>query len=89
MSKHGSRKRRQFAEETHANRAALDIGAEEIAKDCTGFECCKEELVFAMRDNYHAFSIGLLTILDCLKMAEQGGYVPKLPEGWWRELRQE
>lgn len=44
---------------------------------------CEEELVFHMRDNYHKFSIGLRTILECLNLAEAQGCVPPLPDNWW------
>ena len=48
-------------------------------------ECAQEgcELVFAMRDRHHAFSLDLSTVLQCLRMAEQEGGVPKLPDDWW------
>ncbi len=47
---------------------------------------CNEELVFAMRDTHHEFSIGLRTILQCLRIAEQEGNVPVLPHTWWRDI---
>ncbi|MFI3270729.1 MAG: XRE family transcriptional regulator [Pseudomonadota bacterium] len=51
-------------------------------------ECqnCNEELFFAMRDNYHNFSIGLRTVLQCLHLAEEEGNVPKLPQEWWNQI---
>lgn len=64
------------------NRAAL-AGA---AEDVTSCETCGETLVFAMRDRYHEFSIGLQTVIDCLRVAEQEGYVPPLPNEWWIAL---
>jgi len=56
-------------------------------QDCTSFECCHEELVFAMQDTHHQFSLGLSTVLECLAIAEKDGFVPKLPEDWWIEIR--
>lgn len=53
------------------------------AKTC---DRCDDPLLFAMRDNYHEFSMGLLTILQCLSLAEKEGYVPSLPEAWWVQL---
>lgn len=47
---------------------------------------CSEDLVFAMKDNHHQFSIGMTTILRCLAMAEKDGYVPKLPDEWWMHI---
>lgn len=44
---------------------------------------CDEDIVFAMSDKYHEFSIGLRTILRCLKIAENEGSVPPLPTEWW------
>ena len=48
-----------------------------------GCERCAEPVVFALKDSTHEFSVGLSTILDCLMIAEQEGYVPKIPDGWW------
>ena len=48
--------------------------------------CCDDPVFFAMRDNYHEFSMGLFTILECLKLAENRGYVPKISEDWWTEI---
>lgn len=47
---------------------------------------CNDPLLFAMQDNFHKFSIGLFTILQCLKLAEDEGHVPHLPEDWWIQL---
>jgi hypothetical protein len=46
-------------------------------------ECCTDPLIFAMRDNNHQFSMGLFTILQCLKIAENNGAIPELPPEWW------
>lgn len=54
--------------------------------DVTNCDTCNETLVFAMKDNYHEFSIGLRTILECLAIAEKEGYVPPLPPEWWWSL---
>ncbi len=47
---------------------------------------CNEELAFAMRDKHHEFSIGLRTVLQCLRLAEQEGNVPPLPIEWWNKI---
>ncbi len=44
---------------------------------------CEEELFFAMQDNEHNFSLGLRTVLHCLKLAESNGNIPPLPSKWW------
>lgn len=49
-------------------------------------EHCDDPLSFAMRDNYHEFSMGLFTVLQCLRLAETEGHVPLLPEDWWVQL---
>jgi hypothetical protein len=36
-----------------------------------------------MKDSYHSFSLGLVTVLECLRLAEQQGHVPELPPEWW------
>ena len=69
------------SKEIYGNRAELQ--RDQQPKDCTAFECCDEELVFALKDRYHSFSIGFSTILQCLAFAEKEGYVPKLPDDWW------
>ena len=47
---------------------------------------CNNPILFAMQDNYHQFSMGLITILQCLKLAEDEGHIPKLPGDWWVQL---
>lgn len=69
--------------EIYLNRARHDGRIQDIT-DC---EDSLEELVFAMRDQSHEFSLGLTTILRCLAIAEKEGYVPELPSEWWCRLR--
>ena len=73
--------------EIFENRAHLQNGSES-SQDCTEFECCGEELVFAMQDTKHKFSLGLSTVLECLMIAEKEGYVPPLAAEWWYQIRQ-
>lgn len=56
----------------------------EASPDC---DVCEEALLFAMRDNYHEFSITLSTVLECLRAAEQAGEVPPLPNDWWHQVQ--
>lgn len=49
-------------------------------------DCCFDPVLFAMKDRHHHFSIGLLTILECLKFAEDEGHVPPLPPQWWIDI---
>ena len=48
--------------------------------------CCDNFLLFALRDNYHEFSMGIKTILECLMVAENRGAVPELPPQWWIQV---
>lgn len=66
------------------NPASLNQNTIEDHSDC---EACQEDYIFAMKDKYHEFSIGLRTILDCLELAEQEGAVPKLSEEWWIQVQ--
>lgn len=43
---------------------------------------CDEPLVFALKDKYYEFSMGLSTVLQLLLVAEKQGYVPKLLSEW-------
>lgn len=61
------------------NRA--DLGSPEAQDFSDG-----EELVFALQDRHHQFSLGLTTILQCVRLAEQEGGVPALPEEWWIQV---
>ncbi|MGL4208562.1 MAG: hypothetical protein ACRCTY_04165 [Candidatus Adiutrix sp.] len=61
------------------NRATSDKNVV-LHNDC---EKCDDPLLFAMQDKFHQFSIGLFTILNCLKLAEKDGAVPNLPDEWW------
>lgn len=47
---------------------------------------CNEELLFAMRDRHHTFSLGLRTVLQCLRLAEEEGNIPSLPPDWWNSV---
>lgn len=50
-------------------------------------ESCDETMVFALSVNEgEIFSLGLITILQCLKAAEMHGQVPKLPDGYWLDV---
>ncbi|CAK7024224.1 hypothetical protein [Bilophila wadsworthia] len=60
------------------NRATVCAGNKEIL--CPR---CDEPFVFGMKDNFHEFSIGLTTILECTAIAEHLGYLPQFPQEWW------
>ena len=77
------------SEEIYLNRAVAVQGeaGDTLTKETAECENCCEELVFAMRDKYHEFSLGLSVVLHCLAVAEKEGYVPKLPMEWWDTLR--
>lgn len=44
---------------------------------------CDGVLLFAMRDEHHLFSLDLETVLQCVRIAEQEGDLPALPDEWW------
>jgi len=47
-------------------------------------ENCFEDIVFALKDSHgNVFSLGLSTMLECLKFSEKEGVIPKLPTEWW------
>lgn len=72
------------ASESYANRASAKMEQGEIvSQDVTDCETCGEILAFAMRDKHHEFSLGLYTVLQCLRAAEKEGVVPPLPDEWW------
>lgn len=41
------------------------------------------ELVFALRQGEHVFSLDLETLLKCLKVAENQGHLPPIDLQWW------
>jgi hypothetical protein len=47
---------------------------------------CGENMIFALQDNYHQFSMGIEDILMCLRIAEDNGAVPKLQNDWWADI---
>jgi hypothetical protein len=63
------------------NRAVLDPG------DTQDSSVNEEEMIFALQDRHHQFSMGLSTVLQCLRMAEREGGVPDLPEDWWIQVK--
>lgn len=72
----------------YSNRAVFEKNKDKIqVTDTTTHENYKEELVFALQDKNHSFSLGLTTVLTCLSIAEKEGYVPELPSEWWCKIR--
>ncbi|KAF0804370.1 hypothetical protein ACRYJU_04720 [Alloalcanivorax xenomutans] len=49
-------------------------------------DCCGYDLVFALRDRHHAFSLSISTVLECLSLAEQQGAIPPLAPLWWSNV---
>lgn len=66
--------------EIFETRATLQSGQTVAENNC---EHCEDPLIFAMQDKQHQFSLGLITVLQCLRLAEQEGFVPALPPEWW------
>jgi hypothetical protein len=50
-------------------------------------ERCGEPLLFALQDKEHQFSMGITTVLQCLRLAEEKGFVPKLDMQWWFDVK--
>ncbi|MBU2771244.1 hypothetical protein HFQ13_03095 [Acidithiobacillus sp. VAN18-1] len=64
----------------------LDNRVSPAGADAQGFSMIEGEIVFALQDRYHQFSMALSTVLQCLRMAEQEGGVPHLPSDWWIQV---
>ena len=64
----------------------LDNRISPVGADAQGLSMSEGEIVFALQDRYHQFSMELSTILQCLRMAEQEGGVPRLPSDWWIQV---
>lgn len=74
--------------DTFHNRAHMERNDDQSLKT-TGYpscDNCADPLIFALKDRHHEFSLGLFSVLECLKLAEKEGYVPELPEDWWHKL---
>ncbi len=65
----------------------VDNPAQLVTGQSPECDVCNEALLFAMKDNYHQFSITLSTVLECLRAAEQAGEVPPLPSDWWYQVQ--
>ena len=64
----------------------LDNRAAPASANAQDSSANEEEMVFALQDRHHKFSMGLSTVLQCLRMAEQEGGVPALPSDWWIQV---
>ena len=60
-----------------------ELTGEALVEPCVN---CSETIYFALQDNERTFSIGLQTVLQCLRFAEEQGEVPKLPQEWWHAI---
>ncbi len=69
-------------DEVIENRAMLQ------QEDAKKISCptCDETLVFGMRDSQHDFSLGLLTVLECIAIAEKHEQVPPISQKWWDQI---
>lgn len=65
------------------HKQALSNKATITAGEKVSCENCSEKLLFHLHDNFHEFTLGMTTILQCLRFAEDKGAVPKLPSEWW------
>lgn len=54
--------------------------------DTTSCQSCGSEVIFALRDNHHEFSMSLSTLLQCLHFAEQEGLIPPVDTMWWSQV---
>lgn len=61
---------------TFNNRATVKAG------ERVNCDKCYEHTVFFLKDNYHEFSMGLSTVLECVMFAIRKGDLPKLPNSW-------
>lgn len=68
------------------NRVKFDQDGHDLAAE-NHCECCGEPLLFALQDKEHQFSMGITTVLQCLRLAEQRGFVPKLSMQWWFDVK--
>lgn len=68
--------------------ALLDTRAELNGCEPVHCQSCGEPLVFAMKDAEAEFSLGLLTVLRCIALAEDEGCLPDIPFGWWLQIEQ-
>jgi hypothetical protein len=48
-------------------------------------QCAEQEpdLIFALKQGETEFSVNLKTLVDCLQIAEQQGYLPTIDTEWW------
>jgi hypothetical protein len=67
------------------NQAGFDQGREPAAENHC--DSCGEPLLFALQDKEHQFSMGLTSVLQCLRLAEEKGFVPKLPGQRWIDIK--
>ncbi|WP_281687535.1 hypothetical protein [Pseudomonas citronellolis] len=65
------------------NRARLSKTDGEMVEN----DCCSGAVIFALQDRHHQFSLGLETVLECLRFAEGSGALPALPDDWWNSVR--
>jgi len=57
---------------------------EKSPDDC---DVCSESLIFALATkDGGSFSLGLSTLLECLKVAENKGAIPKLSADFWWDV---
>lgn len=43
-------------------------------------------LYFRLKEKDHEFMMRLSDILECLKFAQEEGYIPEISQKWWAEI---
>ena len=57
-----------------------------ITKDFNPIKDVEEKVFFHLQDSTHEFTMGLKSILQCLKFAEDENVIPKLPQDFWSAM---
>ena len=76
--------KQKMLSDTFNNRAKYTNEHECKTHNC---EFCSEPIVFALAsEKGESFSVGLTTILNCLKIAQEQGHIPKIAPSFWMQM---
>ncbi|MDR2457225.1 MAG: hypothetical protein LBD41_01920 [Clostridiales Family XIII bacterium] len=64
-----------------------DVNLEKTKASIFGDSELEEKVFFLLKDNYHEFSIDIITILKCLRFAEEKLLIPELSIDFWIDVK--
>jgi hypothetical protein len=48
---------------------------------------CESRIMFELNNGEDSYALSMVSVLTCLKIAENNGAIPKIDAKWWKSLQ--